>query len=217
LTTVAYKNIGRHVLSSDPNTVDLVVASTLPDLDEKELAITRDYTYLMALVKTIRGMNDTFSRLKDSPTTLNWQADPEFFQFGEAFDQWAHTLPTNLQLEVPLDLNIPMPLLESHFAGNVQIYGHLARIMFHRPMINFLRNMSPPSDRWRFHLERSYMSSRIACRLTEALIDQYGLRGLKCMLRGVNFYIYVILTCTMVNLVCVTSRVKTLVYANSNI
>ena len=44
-------------------------------------------------------------------------------------------------------------------------------------------------------------TAKILCRLQEAILGAFGLTGLLCMQRGINFTIYAILTCTMIHLV----------------
>ncbi|KAF3938568.1 hypothetical protein ABW19_dt0209387 [Dactylella cylindrospora] len=191
---------GRHIMASDPATVDIPTSSALFDMTEKELNTYVNFTYFVDLIKLIRRINDVFARLK---TSSNWAGDPEFLACGPSFDHWFMTLPRHLQVDVPIDANMPMEPLLSHYAGNLLVYGHLARIMFHRPALAFARNFTA-TGHWRIHLQACYDSSRKACRLTEAVMDQYGIRGLQCMLRGINFTIYAMLTCTMVNLVAAT-------------
>ncbi|KAF3929818.1 hypothetical protein AA313_de0204428 [Arthrobotrys entomopaga] len=191
---------GRHIMASDPATIDIPASFTVFDMTEKELTIHMNFSYFVELIKLIRRINDVFARLK---TSSNWAGDPEFLQCGPSFDTWLYTLPAHLQIDVPLDPHMPMEPLLSHYAGNLLIYGYLARIMFHRPALAFARNFTA-TGQWRMHLRSCYDSSRKACRLTEAVMDQYGIRGLQCMLRGINFTIYAMLTCTMVNLVAAT-------------
>ncbi|KAF3919786.1 hypothetical protein ABW20_dc0108948 [Dactylellina cionopaga] len=191
---------GRHIMASDPTTIDIPESSSVYDMSEKELTVHMNFSYFVDLLKLIRRINDVFARLKKSS---NWAGDPEFLACGPSFDNWLYTLPRHLQIDVPVDPNMPMEPVLSHYAGNLLVYGYLARIMFHRPALAFARNFTA-TGQWRMHLRASYDSSRKACRLTEAVMDQYGIRGLQCMLRGINFTIYAMLTCTMVNLVAAT-------------
>ncbi|EWC45147.1 hypothetical protein DRE_06035 [Drechslerella stenobrocha 248] len=193
---------GRHVMTSDPATIDIPVSSSVYDMSDKELAVHMNFSYFVELLKLIRRINDVFARLKRSMAS-NWAGDPEFLACGPSFDTWLFTLPQHLQIDVPVDLEIPMGPVLSHFSGNLLVYGYLARIMFHRPALAFARNFTA-TGQWRMHLQACYDSSRKACRLTEAIMGQYGIRGLMCMLRGINFTIYAMLTCTMVNLVAAT-------------
>ncbi|RAL60471.1 hypothetical protein DID88_000246 [Monilinia fructigena] len=47
--------------------------------------------------------------------------------------------------------------------------------------------------------------SKLLCRLQEAVLHSFGLTGLLCMQRGINFTIYCVLTCTVLHLVAITS------------
>src|SRR5436305_10373315 len=83
-------NEGRHVMTSDPETVEVPEATVLPDFDKSEVAVYTNFTYLVNLLKSIRKMNDVFTRLKVSN---NWAGDPEFLACGPTFDRWAYELP----------------------------------------------------------------------------------------------------------------------------
>lgn len=50
-------------------------------------------------------------------------------------------------------------------------------------------------------MEVCYDSAKKMCRLQEAVFHAFGLSGLLCMQRGINFVIYSVLTCTMIHLV----------------
>ncbi|KFY43231.1 hypothetical protein V494_02060 [Pseudogymnoascus sp. VKM F-4513 (FW-928)] len=51
----------------------------------------------------------------------------------------------------------------------------------------------------------AYTNAKLLCRLQEAVIDTFGMSGLLCMIRGVNYVVYSILTCTVLHLVALTS------------
>ena len=46
-----------------------------------------------------------------------------------------------------------------------------------------------------------YSAAKTMCKLQEAILKTYGMPGLLCMLRGMSFTIYAVLTCTMLHLV----------------
>ncbi|KAJ6257794.1 hypothetical protein Dda_7583 [Drechslerella dactyloides] len=196
---------GRHLaLSSSPVAVDIPASSSVLDMSDRELEIHVNFCYFVELLKLIRGMSDTFARLyAKSDGSASWAGSPDFLAWGPKFDEWLINSPPKLQIDVPVDLNVEMKPPESHFAGNLVIYGHLAKIMFHRPALAFAKNFTA-TGQWKYHLKASYDSSRKSVRLTEAILEVHGIRGLMCMLRGINFTIYAILTCTMVNLVAAT-------------
>ncbi len=47
----------------------------------------------------------------------------------------------------------------------------------------------------------SYNAAKMLCRLQEAVLQTYGLLGLQCMQRGINFTIYAVLACIVLHLV----------------
>ncbi|KAF3920885.1 hypothetical protein ABW21_db0206281 [Orbilia brochopaga] len=166
------KDLGRHVaLSSSPVAVDFPASTSVLDMSDRELEIHVHFTYFVELLKLIRGMSDIFARLFAQAAGSNsWAGSPEFLSCGPKFDQWLMRLPPKMQIEVPLDFDIPLQRVESHFAGNLVIYGHLAKIMFHRPALAFARNFTA-TGQWKYHLRESYDSSRTCVRLTEAVLE----------------------------------------------
>lgn len=54
---------------------------------------------------------------------------------------------------------------------------------------------------WKQHMESCYSSAKAMCRLQEGIMQAFGLSGLLCMQRGINFVIYSVLSCTMIHLV----------------
>jgi hypothetical protein len=71
--------------------------------------------------------------------------------------------------------------------------------MHHRPQLQTKIEMGLPE--WRRHLDICVDSAIKMCRLQEALLRDFGLHGLNFMLRGINFTVYCVLTCTMLHLV----------------
>jgi hypothetical protein len=47
----------------------------------------------------------------------------------------------------------------------------------------------------------SYNAAKMLCRLQEAVVGSFGLNGLQCMQRGINFTIYAVLGCIVLHLV----------------
>jgi len=54
---------------------------------------------------------------------------------------------------------------------------------------------------WKQHMIACYSAAKNLCRLQEAVLKTYGLPGLLCMVRGLSFTVYSVLTCTMLHLV----------------
>jgi hypothetical protein len=184
-------------MSCNPDCVDLSVPARTADLDDDEVAIHRDFVYFVYLVKNIRRMNDVHAKLKQTP---NWRHDPEFLDCGPSLENWSYHIPPSLHIEVPMDLSIPMPPLHSHFSANLQTYYNLAKIMLNRPALSFVKNFTPGGE-WKEHLNICYTSAKAIVRLSEAVWEHYGMLGVKSMMRGVNFTIYAVLTCTMIHMV----------------
>lgn len=71
--------------------------------------------------------------------------------------------------------------------------------MHHRPQLQALLEQGNPD--WRTQLDICLVSAVLMCRVQEALYRDFGFHGLQFMIRGVNFTIYCVLTCTMLHLV----------------
>lgn len=128
----------------------------------------------------------------------DWRLDPKLVAYNVAFNNWPEELPQDLRLTLPADGSPPW--LPTHFIGNMHSHYHLGKAMLHRPQLVALQ-ASADETSWRHHMTVCYNSAKTLCRLQEAILESFGLRGLLCMLRGINFTIYAILTCTMIHLV----------------
>ena len=73
--------------------------------------------------------------------------------------------------------------------------------MLQRPQLMASKSFAADSA-WKQHMTSCYTSAKVLCRLQEAIHAQFGLPGLLCMQRGINFTIYAVLTCVMLHLVC---------------
>lgn len=71
-----------------------------------------------------------------------------------------------------------------------------------RPQIHAISD--PYDGMWKQHMLTCYSAAKHLCKLQEAVLKTYGLPGLLCMIRGISFTIYAILTCTMLHLVAIT-------------
>ncbi|PUU82536.1 hypothetical protein B9Z19DRAFT_1099110 [Tuber borchii] len=191
---------GRDIMQCNPDSIDLQTPIASPDCDENEVAIYESFIYFVWLVKNIRRMNDVHAKLKSTP---NWRNDPQFLDSGSGLDAWAYKLPANLRVNVSTDLAHPGPQVDSHFTGNLQMYYHLTRIMLHRPALAYGKTFSLGGE-WKTHMTICTNSAKSICRLEETVFEQYGMLGLQCMLRGVNFTIYTLLTCAMIHLIAAT-------------
>ena len=185
---------GRSDLSVDPKTVDIGASPPGSDHDDYEKSISRSYAYFVRNARNIRLITDLSQKLKKKK---DWGLDPEFVGYNQAFRQWPYELPPDLQLSLPPDGSVPH--LASHFVGNMHTHWRLGIVMLRRPQLVAAKSFS--DEAWREQLSQCYTSSKVLCRLQEAILQQFGATGLLCMVRGINFTVYAILTCTMIHMV----------------
>jgi len=190
---------GRFDMGVDPDTVEIGTQQYLPDPDEFEAQLSRQFAFFVQNARNIRLITSAYAKLRKQK---DWGADPRFVGFNPAFTKWLEELPHDLQLSYPVDGS--RPWLPSHFVGNMHTHYHLGVIMLHRPQL--LTSKSFAADgAWKQHMALCYSSAKALCRIQEALVDTFGLNGLLYMQRGINFTIYSVLTCTMLHLVSITS------------
>ncbi|QSZ36402.1 hypothetical protein DSL72_006279 [Monilinia vaccinii-corymbosi] len=187
---------GRTDLAVDMETLDLSVPRA--GIDSGELAITRNFTWFTRVVRNVRRMNNVYAKIKKRK---EWGIDPDFVQLNPSFETWMNDLPENLQITFPADGSPPW--LPTHFIGNLHTYYYLSIIMLHRPQLTFMDQGVDAG--WKHHMLICYNSAKLLCRLQEGVLQSFGMTGLLCMQRGINFTIYCILTCTVLHLVAITS------------
>lgn len=185
---------GRTDLSVDMETLDLSVPRA--GIDNGELTITRNFTWFTRVVRNVRRMNNVYAKVKRKK---EWGIDPDFVQLNPSFETWMNDLPDNLQIDFPADGSPPW--LPTHFIGNLHSYYYLSIIMLHRPQLAFMEPTGADGG-WKHHMLICYNSAKLLCRLQESILQSFGLTGLLCMQRGINFTIYCVLTCTVLHLVC---------------
>ena len=181
----------------NPETVDLNIPRPLPGIDSSDYQISRSFTYFVRKVRNVRTMHDIKSSVKPGELK-DWVNDPRFVSLNTTLTDWLKELPRDLQVMYPDDESPPW--LPNHFVGNMHSYYHLTIIMLRRPQL--MASSTYADGSWRRHMEVCYASSKAMCRLQEAILQTFGLQGLLCMQRGINFVIYAVLTCTMIHLVC---------------
>lgn len=186
---------GRYDYEVDIETVDIDTRPPCSEIDPFEATISRQFAYFVRNVRNIRTIAETYHELRK---TEGWGGHPKFVAHNQAFDSWPDALPEDLQLNLPAD-GTP-PWLLSHFIGNMHAHYQLGRIMLQRPQLMASKSFAADSA-WKQHMTSCYTSAKVLCRLQEAIISQFGLQGLMCMLRGINFTIYAVLTCVMLHLV----------------
>lgn len=176
-------------------TVDFNVPRPIPNGDESEYHVSRNFIYFIRIVRNISRMNTIYARLK---RTKEWGIDPEFVQLNPTLHAWLTDLPNDLSVSYPADGSAPW--LSSPFIGNLHSYYYLSLILFHRPTLAFLEP-SGVDGQWKNHMMVCYNAAKMLCRLQEGVLQAFGLPGLQCMQRGINFTIYAILGCIVLHLV----------------
>lgn len=172
-----------------------LIQSPLPGIDQSDYLVSRQYTHFTRMVLSVRFLNNIYSKVKKQK---DWGADPQFTNLNPTVSQWLNDLPTDLQVTFPDDETPPW--LPSHFVGNMHTYHHLIVIMLHRPQLMSSSSFAADGS-WKKHMALSYASAKAMCRLQESIFQSFGLSGLLCMMRGINFVLYAVLTCTMIHLV----------------
>lgn len=185
-------------MSVDVDSLDFSIPQAMPG-DEMEYHVTRNFNYFVRIIRNVRKMHDVYSRIKKKK---DWGLDPELSSLNPIFEAWLNDLPSDLQVVFPQDTSPPW--LPSHFIGNLHSYYHLSIIMLHRPQLDPLDPTSMDGQ-WKQHMMICYDAAKRLCRLQEAILQYFGLPGLLCMQRGINFTIYCVLTCVLLHLVCTTT------------
>ena len=178
----------------DPETVDFSIERPSPSIEPSDYQVSRQFTYLVRNVKNVRNMSDLVTRIRKQK---DWASDPTFINLNPTVKKWLDDLPSDLRVTFP-EGDAP-PWLPNHFVGNMHAYYHLNIIMLHRPQL-MAANFSAGGT-WKQHMTLCYNSAKAMCRLQAAVLQSFGLSGLLCMQRGINFVIYSVLTCTMIHLV----------------
>ena len=186
---------GRSDMGVALETVDFGVPRPSPGIDQSDYQVSRQFTYLVRKIKNVRVMSAIYAKIKRNK---DWGGDPQFVNLVPELQRWHDELPLDLQVNLTDDGS---PLwLPSHFVGNMHSYYHLTNIMLHRPQLMAANSFSA-GGQWKQHMASCYSSAKAMCRLQEAILQTYGLSGLLCMQRGINFVIYAVLSCTMIHLV----------------
>ncbi|KAG8527142.1 uncharacterized protein KY384_008571 [Bacidia gigantensis] len=200
LETMVGSPQGRTDMGIDPESVDLEVMRPEPGVDHSDYIVSRQFTWLLKQVFYVRRLHDLKGKTKGADVS-NWIQDPKFISTGADLMGWLKSLPRDLQVDFPLDDEAPY--LTSHFIGNMHSYYHLTSVMLHRPQL--AQAGSYANGSWKRHMAVCYDSSKKMCKLQESILRNFGINGLLCMQRGINFVIYTVLTCTMIHLVAITS------------
>lgn len=181
------------------NSVDFTIPTRLPNADESEYHVSRNFVYFVRIVRNIRTMSSTYARLRKRK---DWGIDPEFQELDKTITSYVTDLPADLAIAFPAD-NSP-PWLPNTFIGNLHSYHYLVIILYNRPQLSFL-DPNANHVEWKDHMLQSYNAAKNICRLQEAVINNFGLSGLQCMQRGFSFTVYAGLSCIVIHLVAIVS------------
>ena len=167
----------------------------IPGLDPYELQISRQFTQYVRALKNVHFTTVMHGKLRKK--SADWALDPVFVAHNSDFPMWERDLPEDMQISYPSDGSAPW--IPSHFIANMHSYHHLGVIMHLRPQIHAISD--PYDGMWKQHMLTCYSAAKNLCKLQEAVLKTYGLPGLLCMIRGISFTVYAVLTCTMLHLV----------------
>jgi hypothetical protein len=195
-------SLGRYNLNTSPSTVESNFVNLDLDLDESEAIIAENFTTFVRMIKVVRASHETYGLLKNSGDR-HWINDPRYVVFEELEIKLARSIPPSLHVVFNEDGSPPW--IESHYMANFQCYTNLLTIMLHRPYLS-QESINANTIEWKRHMGLCYFAAKNACRLQESTLETYGLRGLACMLRGINFTVYCILYSTVIYLVSVISH-----------
>lgn len=179
-------------------TVDLEMPRPAAGLDPSEFQISRQFTQYLRIVKNIQQTTLLHGKLRKK--TTDWALDPNFVGHNADYPVWLRELPEDMQIVYPPDGSAPW--IPSHYIANMHCYHYLGVIMHLRPQLHAVSDSY--DGIWKQHMISCYSAAKNMCRLQEAVLKTYGLPGLLCMLRGISFTIYAVLTCTMLHLVSTT-------------
>ncbi|KAH7123954.1 hypothetical protein B0J11DRAFT_435570 [Dendryphion nanum] len=189
---------GRYDFGVSLETVDFELPRPSPALDSSEFQVSRQFAQYIRIVRNIQQTTLMYGKLRKK--TSDWALDPSFVGHNADFPVWLRELPDDMQIIYPQD-NSP-PWIPSHYIANMHSYHHLGVIMHIRPQLHAVSDSY--DGIWKQHMITCYTAAKNMCKLQEAVLKTYGLPGLLCMLRGINFTMYSVLTCTMLHLVAIT-------------
>ena len=164
----------------ESDSVDINVQRPLPGVEEFEYQVSRDFSYLVRIVRNVRDLTDIYAKIRKQK---DWGLDSRIANLNSSFAKWLEDLPSDLQIHYPLDGSPPW--LPSHFVGNMHSYYHLSVIMLHRPQIMTSSSFTAGGS-WKQHMSVCYNSAKMLCRLQEATLRTFCLNGLLCMQRGLR-------------------------------
>jgi len=189
---------GRYDFGVDPETVDVEMPRLVAGQDPTEYQVARQFTQLTRVAKNVYMSAVMFGKLKKK--TTDWALDPSFVAHNADFSLWLREVPEDMQIVYPQDGSAPW--IPSHPVANMHCYHFLSIVMHFRPQLHAVSDSY--DGIWKQHMMTCYSAAKTLCKLQEAVLKTYGMPGLLCMLRGISFHIYAVLTCTMLHLVAIT-------------
>jgi hypothetical protein len=186
---------GRYDFGVELDTVDFDMPRPTPGQDPAEFQIARQFIQYIRVAKNVYLSALMYGKLRKK--TSDWALDPAFVAHNADFSLWSREVPDDMQIVYPPD-NSP-PWIQSHYIANLHSYQCLAIIMHFRPQLHAVSDSF--DGIWKQHMVTCYTAAKNMCKLQEAILKTYGMPGLLCMLRGMSYTIYAILTCTMLHLV----------------
>jgi hypothetical protein len=187
---------GRMDYTIELETVDVDLPTPSSDVSAYELRTSRQSSIMAQSVRNIKLSNVLWQANRRH--RKDWALDPAFVRHNEDLPAWLKHLPPDFQLQFPEDGSPPW-LGGDHYLADIICYHHLVVIMHHRPQLQALLEKGDPE--FKGQLEICLDSAVFMCRVQEALYRDFGFHGLHFMIRGVNYTIYCVLTCTMLHLV----------------
>lgn len=155
------------------------------------------FTQLARLVRNIKELHSTYLVGKSNARLAT---ETEFLRHKSTLESWLKSLPVGLRVEHTSDE--ARPTLNSAFIGHLHSFFCLGMMMLNRIQLP-LYDPHSANEQWLRHMLLCHAAAKEQCRLYEAIIHQYGLRGVQCMQRGANFTIYCLLLCVAVHLVSI--------------
>jgi len=189
---------GRYDFGVDPDTVDCEMPRPNAGQDPAEFQVARQFNQYTRVAKNVYGSALLFGRLRKK--TPDWALDPAFVGHNADFSRWLREVPEDMQIVYPQDGSAPW--IPSHQIANLHSYHCLSIVMHFRPQLHAVSDCY--DGIWKQHMLTCYSAAKNLCKLQEAILKTYGMPGLLCMVRGISFHIYAILTCTMLHLVAIT-------------
>ncbi|KAF1940230.1 hypothetical protein EJ02DRAFT_350457 [Clathrospora elynae] len=189
---------GRYDFSVDPDTVDYDMPRPIAGQDPAELQVARQFIQYVRVARNVYHSALMFGKLRKK--TPDWALDPTFVAHNTDFSLWLREIPEDMQIVYPQDGSAPW--IPSHQIANMHSYHSLSIVMHFRPQLHAVSDSY--DGIWKQHMMTCYSAAKSLCKLQEAILKTYGMPGLLCMMRGISFHIYAVLTCTMLHLVAIT-------------